>query len=278
MRMERELERIMAAYQDLPTDQLISDTIFLTRESDEDNDRWAAAAVLGYSQGGLYLDTARTLLRQIFEDAKEISWRMEAYEVVRAEVEAGSAHPDISIQEIAVAANHGQGAMYLHQVGEVLWHYYVISLQHAWHFLANSARIIDPGFTATPTEEAWLELIRSFRNHMEHRDKAVRDISSEDWRSMSRASKNAFELGYRRDAGNNIAFVPIGGPNKGQELQMPINQAGFEQAARFCQGIHLRVQKACLRRLFEQFAAHRDTIPPLDQVGGTMTEILEPTE
>lgn len=76
---------IMVAYEALPTDQLVADIVIYTHDG-ERSLHWTAAAVLDYSRGGLYLDTARTLITQILEDASEISWREGAYEVIRAGV------------------------------------------------------------------------------------------------------------------------------------------------------------------------------------------------
>lgn len=268
----------MAAYAKLPIDKLIADTVTYTHEG-EAASHWAAAAVLGYSRGGLYLDTARSLIEQILADASEISWRMGAYDVVKPTIGGVLMNPfavQLSSELVVEAVTHQQGALHLRRMAEVLWHFYASSLKHAWYFLKNSAQIVDPSFTPTRDEAEWIAIVMTFRNHMEHRDKAVSNLSSRDWQSMSREDQDVFELGYRLDTDGNVLYVPVEGKWKGQVQRMPINQTGFDHAESICQGIWRRIQPKCLQRLDQYFTAHPGEIPALDQVGMTMSDVIEP--
>lgn len=113
---------------------------------------------------------------------------------------------------------------------------------------------------------------------MEHRDEAIRDVSSQDWRSMSHETAEAFVLGYRCDAARNVFYVPTRGRWEGQERRMPLNRAGFDEAAAVIQGMHDRIRKVCLKRLKQHFTAHPETIPPFREIGATVQEVMEPIE
>jgi hypothetical protein len=264
----------MAAYARLPIDQLVSDAVVYTTGSDNEI-KQAAAAVFGINRGGLYLDSARGLIAQIEADVREVSWRMPAYEAIWS---SAAQRPTYDRREVVHAVSHQQAAFYLHQVAEILWHLYAVSLHRARYFMENCATIIDPRFKLTPLQDDWAETIRTFRNHMEHRDKAMRDISSRDWQSMSHESREAFVLGYRLDTERNVFYVPSDGRWKDQERRMPVNQAGFDQATVVIQEIHDHVKKASMKRLKRYFAAYPETMPSIDQVGKTMREVMEPIE
>lgn len=270
------LEQVMAAYRNLPTDQLISDTVILTSDDGMDALRRAGAATLGYSRGSYYLDTARSLMRQIIEDAHEISWRMDAYNAIFSDLEADGCRTETTGKRIEKAVKERLGAQYLSLHAEILWHFYSVSLQHAWHFMENCAKAVDPTFAFTGNEEHYLTIIQAFRNHMEHRDKAARSTRSKDWQSMSREEKDAFQLGYRRDWQNNIFFIPATGPLQGQEQQMPVNPAGFQRFETLLIAAYERLKCACIRKLEQYFANHPDELPPLDQIGKTLTDHFNP--
>lgn len=275
---EEALTQVMAAYRKLPTDQLVSDTIIHTRD-DADAIRWAAAAVLGFSRSGYYLDTARSLMDQLMQDATEISWRMNAYDLMFGDLKQRYHDGQRPLAGVERATNFRLGAQYLTIFAEVLWHFYAVSLQRSWHFMANSARGVDPAFAPTTGEANYLELIRAFRNHMEHRDKATRDIGSHDWQSMSKAEQHTITVGYRRDYQNNIRFVPVEkGPLVGKEQKMPINPVGFERFETMLIAAYERLKHTCLGQLEQHFLAHPDQLPSLDQVGGTLTDSMEPVE
>jgi len=275
---EDALGQVMTAYRELPTDQLVSDTIIRTRD-DADAVRWAAAAVLGFSRSGYYLDTARSLMDQLMKDAREISWRMNAYDLMFDELEQRYRDGQRPLAGVERSVKLRFGAQYLTIFAEVLWHFYAVSLQRSWHFMANSARVVDSAFAPTTDEANYLELIRAFRNHMEHRDKATRDISSHDWRSMSKDEQHTVTVGYRRDQQNNIRFVPVEkGPLVGKEQRMPINPAGFERFETMLIAAYERLKHTCLGQLEQHFLAHPDQLPSLDQVGGTLTDSMEPVE
>jgi len=272
----------LAAYREnIPTDALISDTIILVPRDDLNEPvRWAAAAVLGFSRGGYYLDTARSLMEQVMKDATEISWRMQAFALAFDEVSRGG-WPPAAWQEarLTAAANLKTGAQNLSVYAEILWHFYAVSLQHAWYFMENSAKAIDPTFARTTDEAAYVDLIQAFRNHMEHRDKATRDIDSHDWRSMSRGEQHTVTVGYRRDQENSILFVPVEkGPLVGKEQKMPMNPAGFERFETMLISAYERLRRTCLEQLEQHFLAHPDLLPPLDQVGRTLSDSMEPVE
>lgn len=85
-------------------------------------------------------------------------------------------------------------------------------------------------------------------------------------------------LGHRLDADHNVIYMPSDGRWEGQERRMPVNQAGFDQAAAIVQGVYFRLREASLQRLDQHFTAHPDDMPPIDQVGTTMSDVMEPIE
>ncbi|MGI8482662.1 MAG: hypothetical protein ACR2OU_00170 [Thermomicrobiales bacterium] len=271
------LDEILEVYREQPTDNLISDTIIISGEGGLDSLRRARAATLGYSRAGYYLDTARSLMRQMMEDTQEIAWRMDAYALF-----AEDQRDDLSdkiLEDLATkAVKAKQVARYLSIQAEIFWHFYVASLQHAWYFMQHCAQAVDPEFSFAPEGLKYLTLIRAFRNHMEHRDKAAGDLTSGDWQSMSRIDREKVLLGYRRDRHNNIHFVPINGPLGGIPQQMPMNPEGFEKFESMFIDSYERLRDSCIQRLEQYLSEHPEKTPNFDQVGGTLTDYMEPVQ
>lgn len=272
------LDQVITAYRSQPTDRLISDVIILTSDEGIDALRQAKAATLGYSRSGYYLDTARSLMRQMMTDVDEISWRMDAYALMFGELNRDHS----SIEEFHEKAGQTErtklGALCLSVQAEIFWHFYAASLQHAWYFMKHCTQAIDAAFVFKPEEQDYLTLIQAFRNHMEHRDKAAGDVASDDWPSMSRDEQKSTILGYRRDRENNISFVPATGLLKGTSQKMPMNPDGFDRFETMFIDIYERLRTACITKLKTYFLEHPDKLPSPDQVGGTLTEHLTPVD
>jgi uncharacterized protein (DUF1778 family) len=239
----------------------------------EDAVHWAAAAVLGFSRAKFYIDTARSLMDQIMNEAEEIDWNLRSYDDLMQSLRKERRPTQITEAKMQMAAKYRLGSHALSVHAEVLWHFYASSLQHAWHFLNNCVTIVDPQFSTDDGVKDYLDLIRAFRNHMEHRDKATLNINSGDWKSMSNREQHSVTVGYRRDHRNNIIFVPMGkGPLAGKQQKMPINPEGFLKFQKIIDSIYEHLGEVCIERLESYFIAHPDDLPREDQVGGTMNE------
>ncbi len=272
-----ELDAVLAAFRSLPTDQLIAETLLLTNDSDI-GPRLAGAATFGFTRSGQYLDAARGLIDQIVTNADQISWHMSAYAVSLDRIGEDYDQSPLAIRELSKAASHQMGAKTLSLRSEVHWHLYAECLDSAWHFMRNSTRYLDPGFTPKPGQQECVVTIREFRNHMKHRDKAVLNIESPDWQSISRDTEGWFEIGYKRDKRNRIVFSPVSGDRKGRTLKMPISQEGFQQFKNIIAGTYEHLQRRCLETLHHQFTDHPGTMPTVDRVGTLVRDSIEPVE
>jgi hypothetical protein len=249
---ENDLPELIEAYRALPTDQLVAESILLTCDPVA-GPRLAGAAVLGFTRAGQYVDTARGLIDQIVLNAEQMSWHMEAYSVIRDGMGTDYDGSPLAQREVARAAYHHRGAVALSVRSEVHWHLYAACLDRSWHFMLNSAKHFDPSFALKPVQEHYIETIRAFRNHLEHRDKAVWDSNSEDWASMSRSGEDWFEIGYRRDNRNRILFTPLTGRFQGTTLKMPMSQDGFLEFKNINVYTYERLQHSTLDRPRRRF-------------------------
>jgi hypothetical protein len=272
-----DLEAVMAAYRALPTDQLVADSIVLTSDP-ETGPRLAGAAVFGFTRSGQYIDTARGLIDQIIANTEQISWHMSAYTVISDHIGKDYDASPLAMHELSKAVYHQQAAQTLSLRSEVHWHLYAECLDRAWYYMRNSTRYFDPDFNPNDVQQKYIETVRQFRNHMTHRDQAIRDINSPDWRSMSRNAEGWHEVGYKRDNRNRIEFSAVGGPYKGQTLKMPMSHEGFLQFKNIIKQTYGHLQRSCLRTLPLQFTRQPETMPRVDQVGTLMRHSVEPAE
>lgn len=270
-----EVDAVMEAYRALPTDQLIADSIILTNDP-ETGPRLAGAAVFGFTRSGQYIDTARGLIDQIVNNAEQISWHMSAYPAILDGLGADYNASPLAMREITKAVSHQLGGKTLSLRSEVHWHLYAECLDRAWYFMLNSTRYFDPEFALKPGQQDYIVTIREFRNHMAHRDKAVLDVNSPDWRSMSRNAEGWHEIGYKRDKRNRIEFSPVGVAFEGRTLKMPISQEGFQQFKNIIASTYDHLQRSSLDRLTRQFEDHPETMPTVDRVGTILRDSIEP--
>ncbi len=271
-----DLEAVMAKYRALPTDDLIAESILYTNDP-ETGPRLAGAAVLGFTRSGQYVDTARGLIDQIVNNADQVSWHMSAYSVILDAIGKDYDRSPLAIREMSKAVSHQRGAMTLSLRAEVHWHLYAECLR-AWYFMLNSAQHFDPGFTLKPAQQDYIVTIREFRNHLAHRDKAISNINSPDWRLMSRSGDDWYEIGYQRDNRNRIRFSPVSGPLKGRTLRMPMSQEGFQRFKNIIAYTYERLERLALDRLTRQFVDRSETMPAVDQVGMLASDSIEPVE
>jgi len=244
---DTKLRQVMKEYRGITTDNLLADTLIRT-SGDPDAPMRAAAATLGFTRSAQYMDAARSLMHQIMDEAEEIAWNMEAYERILGELRRhGQRTPTSNIQiKAAVKFNLGGKTLSVH--AELLWHFYALSLQHVWHFMLNSLHAIDPIYTPAKDVLDYLEIIRLFRNHMEHRDKATANITSADWLTMSKQDSHSATVGYERDQDNNITFVVTDkkNPLDGTTQKMPVNPKGFERFETMIITVYQQISENCL--------------------------------
>lgn len=273
--VQQHLYQVMIAYRQLPLDNLVSDTLVLTSQ-EADPILGAASASFGFSRAKFYIDNARSLMNQILSEAEEIDWNMSVYGDLLAGLPRKRRQATMTSAIIEMAVKYRSGANLLSVHSELLWHYYALSLQHAWHFLENCVKIVDEDYERDSCDNSYVELIRAFRNHMEHRDKATLNLSSADWKSMSRRDQHNVIVGYKRDHKNNILFMPTGkGPLVGAQQLMPMNLEGFERFEKMVTRLYEHLRDTCINKLGSHFDLFPDEIPPLDRVGDTLSEQME---
>ena len=223
---EERLSQVMYAYRKTSIDNTISDAIILT-STDEDRLFRAGAAVLGFSRSKHYVDVASTLIEQIGRETAGINWYSKAIDDFTGELSpANPKRSDYSLTaDAASKLKVGSMVLSLHQ--EVMWHFYAQSLTHSWHFLVNSFAQVVPSMTVSEPDKQWLNLTIAFRNHMEHRDKAVANVASGDWDSMREIRANSLVIGYKLDQVGNIRFTPMRKPLIGVPQTFPMNRSGF---------------------------------------------------
>ncbi len=110
------LDQVITAYRSQPTDRLISDVIILTSDEVIDALRQAKAATLGYSRSSYYLDTARSLMRQMMADVDEISWRMDAYALMFGELDRNRSSIEEFHEKTSQTERTKLGALYLTEI------------------------------------------------------------------------------------------------------------------------------------------------------------------
>lgn len=272
-----DLDAVMAAFSALPTEQLVAESLILANDS-ESGLRLAGAAVFGFSRSGQYIDTARGLIDQILANADQISWHMDGYSVIFDRLREDYDASPLAERELEKAASHEEGAKALSLRSEIHWHLYAECLHRAWYYMRNSRMYFDPDFAVKPTQQNYIEIVRAFRNHMTHRDKAVSVSDSADWRSMSRSAEGWHHIGYRRDRMNRIEFSPVDGPFKGRTVKMPMNEEGFRRFKNIIADTYEDLRRSCLDRLRRQFTHHPETMPAVDQVGTLSRDVLELVE
>lgn len=270
---------VVAKYTSQPTDVLIAETLLITSLGDKTlRLREASAANLGYTRGGLYLDSARSLIRYIMANEREISWRKGAYDVflpVREIAYRNSEYlPDDAAIELDSIVAAIEGAKYLAKDAEILWHFYAVSLDRSAHFFGKAARKLGIDIAQSPSEIKYLGIIRAFRNHIEHRDKAINSLAGPDWLTMFEDSKDGISFGYNRTPNGEIKFKSSWGDLKDEELIMPANNDGFLEFQAMMERTNESIISACTEKLTLHFADHPESLPNIEHVGNLMSETL----
>lgn len=277
---DRSLESILSRFAELPTDELIAETLIWTTDRTEKNMKAAVAASIGHSRGGLYLDAARSLVRQIELEVQEVSWRMEAAAVLepqlRQKVNQLNQLPEDLVNEIEAFGKLKYAANYQMKNQEILWHFYMTSIDKSRHYMINSLRQIDPNFKLDPKTEWLFETIRQFRNHIEHRDKAIQNLDSKDWQTMSKSDHHKVSFGYEMIATNVIRFFTPDRKEEYREYKISISEDSFEAFAKIVQNLHSTIRGKCLSRLSSFFVSRPQSIPELSEIGTLVTESIGP--
>lgn len=274
---------VMNRFGEQPTEILLAESIIYTNDDPSDLTlRKAAAAAMGYSRAGLYIDAARSLLEQILADAAEISWRKQAYDLFMPILQSRYSLNNMMTEELradlAAVVSLIEGAKYLSKDAELVWHLYAVCLDRSRYFMENSIRWVDPCFVFTEEEANYAKILRAFRNHLEHRDKALSSVSGADWETFTDAEKDAITIVYRKNIENEVLFYSNDKDFRGMELSMPLNQVGFSTHQNLIERMHNQIKEASLQNLSHHFKQNPNELPDVEVVGTLITDDLVQAE